>query len=544
MSNTRTVARNVIANWLGMATHLLAGFIVAPFLVRHLGDHAYGWWILIGSLTGYFNLLDFGVGASVGRNMAYYRAMGDREGINAVFNTAMALLSGVAVVVLLGTLCLVPFFPGWFQVPDDQATDVRLALALVGVNLALTFPANVLIGTLWSQQRFDVMNAIDIPGVVLRTSLMFAFIGWGHGLVTLGLIVLLTTLLSIVARAICCFWLDPGLRLRRRYLQKGMARKLGSYGIWYFFLSMERPIGQLVVPPLIGYWLGPKLTTLHSFPARITGYASSVMTAGTQVLTPIATAMHAKHRHTEQQELVLEGSKYCLALGLYFLCVFLWLGQPLFDLWVPGLLHSAGALLVVLALGEVLPMSQWINYGIILGKGRHKVMSWISILELIATVSLAWFLHRPYGLVGVCVAVAIPGALCRGVCQAIYCCRLVNVPFREYLVRAFVPPMLSAAVPAIGLCVFTTWHSPSTWLQLGLYGFLFTAVYLILGALLLIGPAQLQQWAQRARGRRALKPEALAKGCVGPSAAALHVERNGHGIEKHEHPAPVVHADR
>jgi O-antigen/teichoic acid export membrane protein len=511
---------------------MITGFVVAPFLVRHLGDHVYGWWILIGALTGYFNLLDFGVGASVGRNMAYYRAKGDRGGVNAVFNTAMALLGGVSGLVLVGTMCLLPFFPRWFQVPDDQAADVRLAMAVVGVNLALTFPSNVLIGTLWSLQRFDVMNAIDIPAVVLRTGLTFYFIGRGHGLVALALITLLTTLLSVAIRAMCCFGLDTSLRLRRRHVETRMARKLGSYGIWYFFLSMERPVGQLVVPPLIGSWLGPKLTTLHSFPARLTAYASSIMTSGSQVLTPVATAMHAEHRHTEQQDLVLQGSKYCGALGLYFLCLFLWLGQPLFDLWVPGLLGSAGVLLTILALGEVLPMSQWINYGIILGQGRHKVMSWISILELITTVGLAWVLSGRYGLVGVCVAVAVPGALCRGVCQAVYCCRLVNVPLTEYLTRAFLPPLVAAVVPAVGLSLLATWHTPRTWLQLCLYGAAFSAAYLAVGAAVLLGPTRLRLWGQALRERWA-----------GAATPALHVERTGHGNESHEYPVPVASAD-
>jgi O-antigen/teichoic acid export membrane protein len=538
MSSTRTVARNVIANWLGMAAHMVAGFVVAPFLVRHLGDREYGWWILIGSLTGYFNLLDLGVSAAVGRNMAYYRAKGDRAGVNAVFNTSLALLGGVAGVALVGTLCLLPFFPQWFQVPDDQAPEVRLALLLFGVNLALVFPSNALMGTLWSLQRFDVLNAIEIPVLVLRVGVTFYFIGQGHGLVALSVIVLSTTLLSALVRAACCFRLDPGLRLGGGQVERGMARKLGGYGFWYFFLSMERPAGQLVVPPLIGYWLGPVMTTLHSFPARLTGYASSVMTSGSQVLTPIATAMHAERRHTEQQELVIEGSKYCFALGLYFICLFLWLGQPLLNLWVPGsLLQSAGLLLAILALGDLLPMSQWINYGIILGKGRHKVMSLISIAELAATVGLAWMLSQRYGLVGVCVAVAVPGALCRGVCQAVYCCRVVGVSLSEYVARAFVPPLVSAAVPAASLAlVVSEWHTPDTWLQLCLYGAVFSVAYLLVGALVLLGPTRLRLWGLSLRSRFT----GASKGSPEP---ALAVERNGRAFEDYDYPAPLTRAD-
>jgi len=52
------VARNVAWNSAGTITHLLAGFVLSPFLVSHLGQTNYGLWILIASLTGYFSVLD------------------------------------------------------------------------------------------------------------------------------------------------------------------------------------------------------------------------------------------------------------------------------------------------------------------------------------------------------------------------------------------------------------------------------------------------------------------------------------------------------
>ena len=61
MSANRTIARNVVWNWAGMATPMLAGFVIAPFLVHRLGELRYGEWILISSMTNYFGLLDLGI---------------------------------------------------------------------------------------------------------------------------------------------------------------------------------------------------------------------------------------------------------------------------------------------------------------------------------------------------------------------------------------------------------------------------------------------------------------------------------------------------
>src|SRR5688572_20143986 len=80
--NRRRIARNIAYNWLGMCCEAVVGFLLLPLLVSRLGDTAYGLWIVIGSFTGFFLLLDFGLRGSVGRFVALYRAQDDFESIN------------------------------------------------------------------------------------------------------------------------------------------------------------------------------------------------------------------------------------------------------------------------------------------------------------------------------------------------------------------------------------------------------------------------------------------------------------------------------
>src|SRR2546423_903132 len=115
------------------------------------------------------------------------------------------------------------------------------------------------------------------------------------------------------------------------------------------------------------------LVTPFSVAMRLVGYGNAFLIAGTQVLTPVATGLHAAEQHAKQRTLFLEGGKYCLALGLFFVTLFICLGQPLLDLWMGPALRGAWPLLVILGLGELLAMSQWITYSMILGMGRHKL---------------------------------------------------------------------------------------------------------------------------------------------------------------------------
>ena len=75
MNTKQSVAYNALRNWMSMATQMLVGFLIAPFLVHHLGNSTYGLWIVIGSLTSYFGVFDLGTISSVGRNVAFFLAL-------------------------------------------------------------------------------------------------------------------------------------------------------------------------------------------------------------------------------------------------------------------------------------------------------------------------------------------------------------------------------------------------------------------------------------------------------------------------------------
>jgi O-antigen/teichoic acid export membrane protein len=460
----------MVWNWGGMAVGMAVGFLVAPFLVHQLGQTNYGLWILISSFTNYFGLLDLGIRASVGRNIALQLAQGDHAAINRTLTTALGILSLAGCLALVATLVLVPVFPHLFDIPPDQYSAARLALLLVGLNLALWLPLNVFDATLWAHQRFDLLNAVDIPMYVLRALLTFYFIGNGYGLVALALINLLALAGGQAIKAVISFRLNANLDIGLRQLSRSAARCLFGYGLWYFLLSLTRMMTNQISPILIGALLGVRLVALYSIASRLLSYAAAMLGACTGVLTPVATVLHAEDRREEQQKLLLTGGRYCLAIALFVATLFTLLGAPLVTLWMGEGLRGAAWLLLILALGELLPMSQHATSSTILALGRHRFMACLGLVENAVAISLGVLLSRSYGLPGVCLAFAVTGAVCRGLIQAVYGCRLLEVPLRLYFTQGMLPPLLAAIPPALLLGVLVSWREPKTWLELAVFG--------------------------------------------------------------------------
>lgn len=460
-----------------MAVDAAIGFLMAPFLIHRLGDTTYGLWILIGSLTGYVGMLDFGLRGSVGRYVALYHSRGDRAGLLSTVNTAavVLLLLGTAALAAVGLLTLA--LPLLVEVPVDQLFTARLALAIVGLHLTCFFVLRIFDGMLWGVQRFDLLNAVDIPAAILRGVLMATAVTRGHGLVGLALVTLGITLTGGIAKACMCFWQISYLKVTPRHFQMDQVRQLSGYGIWNFLISIASMARNQLGPIILGSVMGLAAVTPFSIVMRLVNYAGMALTAATGVLTPLATQLHARGEMDRQRRLFLESGKLCAAAACLFFLLFAFLGEPLLVLWVGPRFSNAWLALVVLAAGEVVPSAAAMAQNTVIGMAEHRPIAWRGFAEAAVGLGLGAVLSIPWGLVGFCLGQAISATWFRGVFMLLYTCRLLDIPVTAYLRSSVLPIVAASVCPAVLLAFAKSWQTPATWPILLLYGFVFVFGY-------------------------------------------------------------------
>jgi len=493
MASQSRIIWNITTNTAGVVVNMLSGLLVMPYLIQTLGSSTYGLWILIGTLTGYFGVLDLGVSAALGRLIAAHRARGELEQVNAVMSTACALLMTVFLVVCLATGVVLVVFPLLFAVPADHATDVNYSLILVGVTFAMTFPGSIFMGFLWGHERFDLQNAVDIPTLILRTVLSMTMVSTSRPLTSLGLIVFGVTALSIVARMILCFSLEPGLQVSWRHVRASKVRQIFSIGGWMSVISLSRTLIPQIAPTLVGVRLGNAAVTTFTVARQLVSYTNIFSNSATQVLAPRAIAAHATQSVKMQMQLFIEGGKFAYALTLFFCGGLFCLGLPFIHWWQHGLQDAAYVPLLVLMLGESLPMSQWLTYSVLLGANRQGMLGVLAVIEGAISFPLITAFMQGRGISGVCIGVALSGFLTRGVVQWLYGCRLLKVSVGAYARRVFVPVTLAAALPIAALYFATVAVAPESFRAILLLGGGYSVVYVATVGWTLLGYSRLKR---------------------------------------------------
>lgn len=147
--------RNSLWNLSGSALPSIAALATVPLLIHALGVEGYGIVTLVGSVIGYFGILDINLSAGAIKYLAENHASGNRKRFaetfwfGAMFYGALGLLGALAVA--LASWWLV----GRFDVSPAMQADTITAFQVGGIGFMLSQAQSYLIGVPQALQRYD-----------------------------------------------------------------------------------------------------------------------------------------------------------------------------------------------------------------------------------------------------------------------------------------------------------------------------------------------------------------------------------------------------
>jgi O-antigen/teichoic acid export membrane protein len=440
------LASNVLAGWGAYFVIAVAGFLAPRVMDRRLGQETVGIWDFGWSLVTYLGLTALGVGSSVNRNVARYRAAGDTERLSRVVSSATVINAASGAAALLLTGIFVWFLPRMLSADlADRTGEARLVVLLLGGTIALSLSFQAFQGVLVGCHRFDVTNAINAGFEVTSSVAIVVVLLSGGGLVAAASVCIITAFGAELMRLVWARRVCPELRIRRSNATWSEMKRLFRFGIK---TMVEGLSGLLLIQAnklLVGSSLGLAELAVFSRPLALTRIVESFGTRLANVLPPTASSLQRTGRDHELRQLVLSSTRLGVATVLPMSLVLAILGDPIMILWM-GRHYTPGAFLVVLVLGSAGPLALRPVVTILQGLDRHGRPALATLVAAASSTLLglanASFLH--WGLLGAALGIALP-MIGLTVFLAWYACRMFHIRPGELFRESFWPPLLCAA---------------------------------------------------------------------------------------------------
>jgi O-antigen/teichoic acid export membrane protein len=447
-------AWNVLASWAGHFVFIVAGFIMPRQIDRHVGQVGLGVWDFGWTAVNYFSLAQIGVGVSVNRYVARYRAARDNEGLGRLISSVMLLQLVAACLVTAAAVASALWLPRLFR--NDLGGEAGVAvwvIFLLGMSVAVRMVTQPFSGVVTGCHRWDLHNLLNGATYAITVVGMLFELWRGSGLIGISVVYLIGTTATEIIRVGLAFRVCPELRV-----SVGRARWTEARGLIAFGAKLSTPdtlnivVGQLT-NMLVLSQIGIGTLAVYSRLGALIRHSENIITKYSLPLTPTASSLQGSGQDEEVRELVINSTRFAAYLIWPILLGFAIVGHDVMQLWM-GPRYDPTWVLTLMAVGSMFPISQEPIFMLLIGlnmHGRFAATRMVgSVLGFaVSLAALRWLHYDLLGLAAVGLAVSNGTALF----VTIDTCRRLSIPVRRYFIRAYAGPLACAAPFGAGLIV-------------------------------------------------------------------------------------------
>jgi O-antigen/teichoic acid export membrane protein len=460
------IIKNVGSSWFSLGVNILVGIFLSPFILHRLGDAAFGIWVLIFSLTGYYGIFDFGIRSSIIRYVSKYTATRDIDEVSRLINTALFTYTAVGLLSVIVTLVGCFYVDRWFNIGPGLQSTARWLLLLVGGSVALGFPLGLFGGMLEGLQKFYILNWTNVVSSLLRVVLIVLFLNRGYGLVTVAAITVGLPLIAAVVRGVVALQALP-VPFSWKFVDRTAFRQMANYSGLTFMVIVASRLRFKTDALVIGKFLGAAAITYFYAGSRLVDYAGEVVGSLAQIFVPMSSQSDAAGNMDRLRKIFVAGNRACAFTALPLTAVFIILGKSIIEVWVGIKYVDLGyPVLLMLTIPYTLMLVQGASSRILFGMGKHGKLAVVTLTEGTANLVLSILLVRPFGIMGDAMGTAIPLAGTFLLFMPFHLCSRLGIRVTTYLRQAYALPLMLCAPMVVVLLLMQRWFVPHTYRQL------------------------------------------------------------------------------
>lgn len=381
----------VVMTYLNIGLGSLIPFIYTPIMLRLLGQSEYGLYSLANSVVGYLSLLSFGLGSTIVRYVAKYRAEGNKEQEEKVVGLFIVMYTLLAILVLAGgwiISCNVePIFHRGLT--DAEISKIAVLVRIMAFNTAISFPISVFGSIIMAHEKYIYRQAVNILSTIAAPCCNLIALYMGFGSIGLSLVTTVLQFAMLPLNAVYCFKV---LRIRPRFrgLPIQLIKELLQFSAFIFLGSVVDMLFWATDKVILGMLASTAVVAVYNIGTSFNTMMTNISTAFSGVLTPKVTVMVTKDATPGQlTELFIRVGRLQYLIIALALSGFIVFGKQFIILWAGSDYENAYYMALVTLIPLAVPLIQNTGLSIVIAQNKHKFRSIvylvIAVLNVIST---------------------------------------------------------------------------------------------------------------------------------------------------------------
>lgn len=401
------IIKNTKYNTIGYLWGILVNLFLTPYIIHRIGIERFGVWAIVGVVTGYFGLLDLGIGTSYVKYISEFYAKKEYDKINQVVNSGIFFHSILAVVVVISSFFFVRPLLNVLKIPPHLFHEAVIVF-LIGI--FIFFASNVcsvFFAIQTGLQRMDISNKLAIALSVVNAIGTVYFIKNGYGLIGLMINNFIVFVISGIVSIIVAFKILPELKVTFDLIRKHVIVKILNFGYRVQIARVSGAVTNQAEKLLIVYFLSTGFVTLFQLGNSIVSYAMSLVFLAVSALMPALSEIEAKGQRDLLLDAYIRTTKY-LAFIVMPLYVFLIISaSSIMLIWMGKGYEMSVPIIQILALGWMLNAVAQVAGSVSIAIDRAQLMAKASLIIISVNIALSVFFIKMFGFLGAAWGTAI-----------------------------------------------------------------------------------------------------------------------------------------
>ncbi len=327
-----------ILSYLLVILNAVYSIALTPYILSSIGEIEFGIYKTIASLSSSIMVLDLGIGSTITRYIARYRADKQNEKIQPFVSMIFVegiLLSGIVLIISFGILCSIPaIYQNSFS--DKQIQLAQLLFFILSVNLLFHIIENVLNGIIAGYNNYTYANTLKLFRIIFRivfTYLLLTF--YNSSVVLVSLDLALTVLLIVFEYLYIKGEYQIRIISKIKKWEKNVFIESGKYTSLLFVSNIASQVNGSLDNVVIGAELGAEYVTIYSIAITFFVMFEQLSMSISNVMLPTITEtlVHDKTGEKTEKTIITCGRIQFILLGSV-LAGFVVLGQDFINLWL------------------------------------------------------------------------------------------------------------------------------------------------------------------------------------------------------------------